>query len=165
MRGKRLGLMAGTKLVLGLALMLPAKCRGPVEYRALAALPDVKPGTSVTLAGMLIGRVVTTNRHGDTTVLRIWFDRGAERLPGSDTVQLRRMGLEGELALEMQLTMRPAKPFARGGLLHVLPPWEPMNDPEWTRRRARDSLPWTPPMLQLIPQTPVAPRRMPPAQA
>jgi len=127
-RRNRIAWALGAKAVVALALTLPASVRRPaVEYRALAALPGLKPGAPVTLAGQLIGNVVSMRRRGDTTVLRVRFVRGAERLPGSRTVYLRRLGFEPEVTvLEMRVEARSERPphsrsFALGGWLRVLP--------------------------------------------
>jgi hypothetical protein len=126
-RRKRLVWLLATKGAIALAIGLPTSFRsGAVEYRALAPLPGLEAGAPVTLAGQLIGKVVSMERRGDTTALRVWFVRGAERLPGSRAVRLRRLGFAGELVLEMGIGDRSRRPrharsFALGGWLEVLP--------------------------------------------
>ncbi|MFN2565750.1 MAG: MlaD family protein [Gemmatimonadaceae bacterium] len=155
MRARRIAWMTAAKLVVTLALMLPANRGEPVEYRTLAELPGLSPGSPVTLAGQPIGQVVRSERRGDTTVLRIRFRRGVERLPGSRIVQLRRMGLDGSevVALEMRRAPRgTSRSFARGGLLHVRPPdleYRPDPRPDWYA-------PPQPPVHRLIPPAPPA---------
>jgi hypothetical protein len=155
--------MVATKIAFMLAVTLPLKPRNAVEYRVLSALSGVGAGTPVTLAGVQIGQVVAASRRGDTTFLQVRFNRGAERLPGSRSVTLRRMELGEEAALEILLAPRRARgSFARGGWLRVLPPVpHPHLEPDVARLRR---LPLEqPPWPQLIPTVPAAPRRMPPA--
>jgi len=170
-RRNRLAWLIGTKAALALALALPGSLRREAaEYRALAPLPGLQPGAPVTLAGQLIGEVVGLERHGDTTALRVRFVRGAERLPGSRIIRLRRVTrtvrvgqtrLASEVtALEIRMAMRHARPessrsFARGGWLEVLPsdgPDELFADPPSPSRMtplppryAMPVLPWAPP--------------------
>jgi hypothetical protein len=123
----RLAWLLATKAAIALALAFPTIFhRKAAEYRALVPLPGLRPGTPVTLAGQRIGTVVAANRRGDTTALRVRFVRGAERLPGSRAVRLRRLGFAGTLVLEIRIANVPTSPrharsFALGGWLHVLP--------------------------------------------
>jgi hypothetical protein len=128
---------------MGLAVTLAANLRrDAVEYRALASLSGLEPGADVTLAGQAIGRVVAVKRHGDTTALRVRFNRGAERLPGSRTVCLRVMGLDQRIVLEMHAdppTVRAkfSRSFAIGGWLEVLSsdvPKDAFGDPVGRRQ-------------------------------
>jgi ABC-type transporter Mla subunit MlaD len=155
MRARRIAWMTAAKLVVTLALMLPTNRGGQVEYRASAALAGLEPGAAVVLAGALIGHVSEVSRRGDTTVLRVRFQRGVERLPGSRVVQLRRFGLQGPLALEMRPAPRGTWSFARGGLLHVRP-WEPPAPNRANPPAGWDAPPEPAPVLRLIP-LPLAP--------
>jgi hypothetical protein len=147
MSRRRFVWMVATKVAFTLAVMLPSKPRNAVEYRVLSALSGVRAGTPVILAGQLIGEVVATNRRGDTTFLHVRFNRGAERLSGSRSVALWRMGLAQDVALEILLAPRRDRgSFARGGWLRVLPP-------------VLEERPWP----EQIPTVPAAPRRLPPA--
>lgn len=127
-RRNRLACLLATKALIALALTLPATVRrGAAEYRALAPLPGLEAGAPVTLGGQLIGKVVSMERRGDTTALRVRFVRGAERLPGSRAVRVRRLGFGGPLVLEIRVEDRSrlprhARSFASGGWLQVLPP-------------------------------------------
>jgi hypothetical protein len=152
--------MTAAKVLVTLALMPAPGRSGPVEYRTLAELPGLAPGSPVTLAGQRIGRIVRSERRGDTTVLRVRFNRGADRLPGSRIVRLRRIGLAGSdvIALDMWCGERRMTPsFARGGVLHVQPSLRPRSLREDPRPRL-DTPPPPPPILRLIPLAPRAPR-------
>jgi hypothetical protein len=162
MRVRRIAWMTAAKVAVTLALMPPTNRGGPVEYRTSAPLPGLEPGAPVVLAGTLIGYISHIARHGDATVLHVRFERGAERLPGSRIVQLRPLGLQGAIALEMLPAPRGTTwPFVRGGLLHVRPwslpdptaadapaagwdePPEPARMPQWMPRAAPLSRPHT----------------------
>jgi hypothetical protein len=152
--------MAAAKLLITLALMLPTNRSSPVEYRTLTELPGLAPGSPVTLGGQPIGRIVTSERRGDTTVLRVRFNRGADRLPGSRIVRLLRIGLPGSdvVALDMRPEPRRTTPsFARGGVLHVqrLRPRDPPRADPGPRLATP---PGPPPILRLIPLAPPVPR-------
>jgi hypothetical protein len=127
-RRNRLAWLLATKAAIALALGLPATFRrGAAEYRTLAPLAGLAPGAPVTLGGQLIGKVVSMERRGDTTALRVRFVRGAERLPGSRAVRVQRLGFAGTLGLDIRIEDRSRRPrharsFARGGWLQVLPP-------------------------------------------
>jgi hypothetical protein len=163
MSRRKLAWMAATKVAFTVALMLPARGRDTVEYRTLSALSGVRAGTPVVLSGLVIGHVAAKNRGGDTTVLRVRFDRGAEQLPGSRLVGVRWMGLGQDVALEIQPgPRRGVESFARGGWLQVIP-LAPFAFPQPEVARTRALRPEEPPWRPLIPTTPAAPRRLPPA--
>jgi len=167
-RRTRIAWVLASKAVIALALALPAAFRrSAVEYRALGPLPGLEPGAPVTLAGQHIGEVVSMERRGDTTALRVRFVRGAERLPGSRAVRLRRLGFAPEaMALEIRPEARSERPrfarsFALGGWLQVLPP-DPRERPFMdTRERRQWTPPQPPPVFLLLPPAPPAPRPAP----
>jgi hypothetical protein len=163
MNRRKLTWMVATKVAFTIAVMLPLDPRRAVEYRSLATLSGVGAGTPVTFAGQLIGQVVATSRRGDTTILHVRFNRGAERLPGSRSVALRRMGLGQDVAIEILFGPRRSREsFARGGWLRVRPPVPPPPvDPGVARL-----LPLPPqqsPSHRLIPLAPIPPPRWAPA--
>jgi len=170
-RHSRIASVLAAKAVTALALALPTSLRRPtVEYRALSSLPGLEPGAPVTLAGQLIGEVISTDRRGDTTVLRVRFVRGAERLPGGRGVRLRRLGYAPDvMALEIRIESRSERPrhersFALGGWLEVLP-----SDPAErlfmdARQRRQLAPPAPPPAILLLPLAPPGPRPAPTAR-
>jgi hypothetical protein len=141
----------------------PADLRGAVDYQSLSTPPAVRSGMPVMLSGQLVGYVVATPRRGDTTVIRVRFDRRARPLPGGRVAALRRIGLgEDDVALEFRPTPRRGwECFARRDWLRVLPaPPRPDLQPEL--RRPDPALPERH-YLRLIPTVPAAPRPGPSA--
>ncbi len=146
--------MMGTKVALTLALTVPLDARGPPQYWALSPLPGLEPGAQVTLGGVLVGRVISKAERGDTTSIRVRFNRGVDRLPGSHVVRLQRLGPNGEVALEIRPDRHGGTgSFARGGLLRVLPAAPPFQRGEAPVVTPRGLLE-PPPIFQLLPPAP-----------
>jgi hypothetical protein len=123
--------------------------------RVLAPFPGLEPGALVTLGGVLVGRVASKTERGDTTFLGVRFNRGVGRLPGSHVVRLRRLGLNGEVALEIRPDRRGGTgSFVRGGLVRVLPA-DPPSPSEWPPMATPRGPPQSPPIFQLLPPAPL----------
>jgi hypothetical protein len=163
MTRKTLVRILGTKVALTIALAVPLKYSGPVEYWALTTMPGLRPGSPVALYGQVIGRVVATTWRGDTTFIRVRFKRDAHRLPGSRVVQLRLVGFgkNEQMALEIRPNERsPFEPYTLGGKLHVLPgDLHPYPLP-WYRPPSM-TVPPPPAVRQFIPVVPPPARRPP----
>src|SRR5688572_11825268 len=101
MKRRKIAWMVGTKLALTLAMTLRLNSHGPVEYWVLAPLPGLEAGAPVVVYGQLIGQVTAKEGRGDTTVLKVRFNRESHRLSPSRVVRLRRMGLGDAVVLEM----------------------------------------------------------------
>jgi hypothetical protein len=162
MKRRKIAWMVGIKVVLTLAMTLRLNSHGPVEYWALAPLPGLKAGAPVVVYGQVIGQVTAKEGRGDTTVLKVRFNRDARRLPASRVVQLRRMGLGDAVFLEMHPGgRRDNDAFTRGGWLRVLPaePFPYLMPGDVIARMPRQAPP--PWLWQLIPPGPPASRMFP----
>lgn len=161
MQRGRIVRIVGTKVAIALTLSVSANfSRTPVEYRTLGPLEGLEAGAPVTLAGQVIGTVLAVHRRGDAAAFHVRYVRRAERLPGSRTVRVLRMGLDDSIVLQFSLEPRPAcspatRSFALGGWLTVGP--SPAIEPP-PRPRVAESVP--PPLYQLLPLPPPAPPRI-----
>ncbi len=151
--------VVGAKLAIALALAVPDSRQPVVNYWLVDAALGLEAGASVAMSGIIVGRVVATREHGDTTFLKVQFTADTRSLSRSRMLLVQREGAEGMVVVETASGQGGAS-VKRGGRVRVIfqdPPIEGGGaDGGRPSEETRPPYLWHP-----LPPSPAAPRLAP----
>jgi hypothetical protein len=149
---------AAFQLIVILLGGLVAGCDQAPKYRIAGRMPGLQTGAIVAARGQVVGNVLSVERRGETTFVRVTMDRKAAPLRAGDAVRTRRIGLGHELVFEIVPARHATPAIAPGAWLQLAPPALERPSDLPLRRRELEPPDQRAPPYQLLPPGPPASR-------